>query len=488
MMRRHAGFLVPLLCTAIAVILTGAARPAAAAPGIAPAAEQALRELLDRECTRLDREKLYTQITSSLAAELEQGIAPDLFKIIEGVIKRTDFDNVSEEKTTEIIGLVYGAFRTGAPLERLDEIFDVAYVNTVTVEQLAAAARALGEFHRSDVPQDIFEEFVYHSIEDGWDPAVTPVLVRGLIYGVDRGLSPNRVALILMLDVKNGELKSKSADQLVLDALKLVREKEPQNWRPLTQGERDLAAKQDRAAELERKKRVLDDELGQRERAFVMAQTQVKELREYPDRAPSGADVEKLNRDLEKLLKKLQGDITRYQTQQRAVVVELEAARQDVDRRQATKDRERRQRREQELARTQQDVASRGKQGRLDRSGLESAVDRLLGTPYRFGGDSEHGIDCSAFTRRVYRSQGVELPRNSREQARISTSVAFGSLRPGDLVFFDTSISGTISHVGVYLGNGVFAHASSSKGVTKSKIGEKYYTKRFVKGGRIFND
>jgi len=487
-MRRPAVTVLPLiLLTAILGIPAGV-RTAAAVPSIAPAAEQSLRELLDRECNHLDKEKLYTQITASLGAELEQGMAPDLLKIMEGVIKRTDFDTVSEEKTTEIIGLVYGAFKKGAPLAHLDDVFDVAYVNTVTVDQLAAAARALQEFHRSNVPQEFFDEFVYHSLEEGWDPAVTPVLARGLIYGVDRGLSPNRVALIIMLDVKNGELKNKTADQLVLDALKLVREKEPRNWKPMTPGERDLAAKQDRTRELERKKGELDEELEQRERAFVMAQTQIRELREFPDRQPTDADVQKLNRDLEALLRKLQGEITRYQTQQKNIVVELETTRKDVGRRQASRDRERRQRREQDLARTQQDISSRGKQGRFDRGALESAVDRLLGTPYRFGGDSERGIDCSAFTRRVYRSQGVELPRNSREQARVGLNVAFGSLRAGDLVFFDTSINGTISHVGVYLGNGVFAHASSSKGVTKSAIKEKYYAKRFVKGGRIFND
>lgn len=59
-------------------------------------------------------------------------------------------------------------------------------------------------------------------------------------------------------------------------------------------------------------------------------------------------------------------------------------------------------------------------------------------------------------------------------------------MQPGDLVFFDTSITGSISHVGVYLGSGTFAHASSSKGVTKSNIREKYYSKRFVKANRIF--
>jgi cell wall-associated NlpC family hydrolase len=476
---------IGVIAVGATLALPGGASSQASAPAMP---DEELKTILARECTSLSKDRMYSLLTVQLAPEREQGITPEVLRIVEGVVKRTDFDGIAEEKTVEIIGLVLGAYRKGAPLEHLDEIFDVAYVKTVTVDRLAAAAHALKEFGGSDVPRDIYEEFVYHAIEDEWDPAAMPVLTRGLIYGVDRGLSPDKVALIIMLDVKNEERKNNPPEQIVLDAIRLVREKEPGKWRPVRPAERDLAAKKERVRELERRKSELDEELQQRERAFVVAQVQMKELREYPDRAPGDADAQKLNRDLEALLKRLQGEIARYQAQQRVAVAELDTTRKDVDRRQAARDRERARQREQELGRAQQDITSRGRQGRLDRGKLNSAVDRLLGTPYRFGGDSEHGIDCSAFTRRVYRSQGVELPRNSREQARVCSATSFDALATGDLVFFNTSINGVISHVGVYLGSGVFAHASSSRGVTKSSIRERYYVKRFVKGGRVFND
>jgi cell wall-associated NlpC family hydrolase len=451
-------------------------------------AEGALRELLDRECMNLDKEKLFTLMRADLGPELAQGLSEDLRKIMEGVVKRTDFDGVPEEKTVELVRLVHDSFRRGAPLEYLDEVYDVAYAVPVTVEQLTAAAYALRDLHRSDVPRDIYEEFVYHSLENGWDPAVLPVLTRGLIYGVTRGLSPDKVALIIMLDMKNGELKGKDPDQLVLDAIKLVREKEPQKWKTQSAAERDLAAKQQQTSQLERKRLEVEDAIEDRERAFVQAQRELKELREYPaDRSPE-MDRAKLDRDLEQLIRKLQSEITQYQSKRTSIATELEAVRRSVERQESVKDRERQQRRERELSTTQRKVADRGRQGRLDKGRLIASVNQYLGTPYRFGGDSERGIDCSAFTRRVYRGQGIELPRNSREQARVSSSVSFNGLRAGDLVFFDTSIQGTISHVGVYLGDGVFAHASSSKGVTRSSIRERYYVKRFVKGGRIFND
>jgi len=467
------------------LLISGSAR---SGPSIDPAAEQSIRELLDRECINLNKDKLFALITTQLSAEMEKMPPPELLKIMEGVIKRTDFDGIAEEKTVEIIGLVHGAFKKGAPLDFLDEIFDVAYVNIITIDQLAAAANALKEFHGSDVPQDIYEEFVYHSIEDGWDPAAVPMYTRGLIYGVDRGLSPDKVALIIMLDVKNPDFANKPAEQVVLDSLKLVREKEPKSWKPMSQVEKDLALKKDKQRSLEQRKRELDNTIDQKERAFVQVQSELKELREYPGGKGPDVDMDKLNRDLERLLKNLQGEIAKYQNQRGNIVAELEATKKFVDQQQEAKDKERRTKRERELTKKHGQVSLAGKSGRLNTDKLNGAVNRLIGTPYRFGGDSERGIDCSAFTRRVYRGQNVELPRNSREQARVCTSVAYSSVRTGDLIFFDTSINSGISHVGVYLGGGTFAHASSSHGVTKSSLKEKYYVKRFVKGGRVFND
>lgn len=134
------------------------------------------------------------------------------------------------------------------------------------------------------------------------------------------------------------------------------------------------------------------------------------------------------------------------------------------------------------------DVLRFGKKGRLNAELLLSSVDRYLGTPYRYGGDSEAGIDCSAFTRRVYRDQGIELPRSAREQSRVGAGMPNGYVQAGDLVFFDPSIVGSISHVDVSIGDNMFAHASSSRGVVKSSLRERYYQKRFVKANRIFGE
>ncbi|HMK26717.1 MAG TPA: NlpC/P60 family protein [Chitinophagaceae bacterium] len=116
---------------------------------------------------------------------------------------------------------------------------------------------------------------------------------------------------------------------------------------------------------------------------------------------------------------------------------------------------------------------------------LLESVDSWYGVRYRTGGNGKTGIDCSGFTVAVYlAAYGICLPRVSREQYRISRKVSTTELQEGDLLFFNTRGSG-VSHVGVYLGNNKFIHATVSKGVMVNDLFESYYVKRFIGAGRI---
>jgi hypothetical protein len=442
--------------------------------------------ILNKECVHLKKDKLKDLLLPKLSNDLEKGFSPELLKIIEGVVKRTDFDNISEEKTAEIIGLVYTSFKKGASLEYLDQLFDVAYMRTISVDGLTAAAKALQEFQASDVPQDVAEEFVYHSLEDAWDSSAMPVLVRGLIYSVERGLTSQKVALIIMLDVRAGELKKKGPDQLVLDAIKLVREKEVKKWRPVKRAEKDFVSKQERKRKLEEMRQVAEAKQRQQEIDKKNAEETLRRMRAREADNASLAEQEKQALEIEAMLRAYRQQIMRYQTEQRALDADMAPYRAQRAREQLQRSREREELRKKQVDDLGRNITSYGKSGKLDLDKLYASIDRYMGVPYQYGGDSEMGIDCSAFTRRVYRTQNVELPRSSLEQSFVGFVVTDAVMQIGDLVFFDASITGRISHVGIYMGNGIFAHASSSTGVTKSSMREQYYMKRFIKAGRVF--
>jgi lipoprotein Spr len=112
-----------------------------------------------------------------------------------------------------------------------------------------------------------------------------------------------------------------------------------------------------------------------------------------------------------------------------------------------------------------------------------------VGTTYVFGGTSRSGIDCSAFTRAVYAGAGnFTLPRTAATQWNIGRPIRNRSeMKFGDLVFFHTRKEVYVSHVGIYLGDNLFAHASSRYGVTVSSLESTYYDARLIGVRRIEN-
>lgn len=119
-----------------------------------------------------------------------------------------------------------------------------------------------------------------------------------------------------------------------------------------------------------------------------------------------------------------------------------------------------------------------------------SEAETYLGTPYRYGGTTRRGIDCSAFIQRVFEIFDYELPRVSRAQAQEGHPISLDEIRAGDLVFFATRGGRRVSHVGIVHnvsddGDVEFIHAATSQGVTITPLSNSYWNKRFLYAKRI---
>lgn len=109
-----------------------------------------------------------------------------------------------------------------------------------------------------------------------------------------------------------------------------------------------------------------------------------------------------------------------------------------------------------------------------------------IGTPYVYGGESKDGADCSGFVMMAYKNAlGIKLPRTSADQGDFCENIDRKKLEAGDLVFFHGGKSNKVSHVGIYVGEGKFIHASSSKGVMISDLDMQYFADHYHHSGKV---
>jgi probable lipoprotein NlpC len=121
------------------------------------------------------------------------------------------------------------------------------------------------------------------------------------------------------------------------------------------------------------------------------------------------------------------------------------------------------------------------------RTAMQGAIEDYLGTPYRYGGTSRRGIDCSGLVVEIYRSVGVDLPRMSEGQIKAGSRVDLPDLRFGDVLFFSKASrkgGGRTLHVGLYMADGQFVHASKTRGVVLDSLRKEHWRKSFIEARR----
>lgn len=118
---------------------------------------------------------------------------------------------------------------------------------------------------------------------------------------------------------------------------------------------------------------------------------------------------------------------------------------------------------------------------------LAEVAARYIGIPYRYGGMSRRGTDCSGLVCLVFReANDAKLPHSTKMLRELGRRVSVKNATSGDLVFFRRRIYGRVNHVGIYLADGTFIHASRKRGVVYSKLDEAYYRKHFAEIRRVF--
>ncbi|WP_103914442.1 C40 family peptidase [Halpernia humi] len=125
-----------------------------------------------------------------------------------------------------------------------------------------------------------------------------------------------------------------------------------------------------------------------------------------------------------------------------------------------------------------------------ERQELLKDAEKYIGAPYKYGGNTSSGFDCSGFTVKVYKENNENLPRRSVDQSHAGVAISVKEIEPGDLLFFATAGGSKVSHVGIVHDIGddgeiKFIHASTSKGVMISSLNEKYWNNAFLFARRV---
>lgn len=128
--------------------------------------------------------------------------------------------------------------------------------------------------------------------------------------------------------------------------------------------------------------------------------------------------------------------------------------------------------------------ALNGTTGPSKASKIISTAKKYIGVPYKWGGTTPKGFDCSGYVQYVFNANGVSVPRTSGEQYYFGTKVSKSNLQPGDLVFFNTNGKG-VSHVGIYIGDGKFIHSGVTNGVVIAELFGAYWSKLYLGARRV---
>jgi len=447
-------------------------------PGLIPSEQRALVSAFDRE---LGGEMFNKQIRVEHLESMERVVSAGIF------------EEVDPGRIAEVVHKVYQAELNGAPTEYVEDLALIGFVQSVTAQQLEVSAKTLSRLSQTDVDPIIYQDVISYGMAYAWPAETIAGVSEGLIKGKGLGLDVGKLALAMIIRVDQG-LKSKSVAAMVEEEIDFIKKYKKEDQSEKERRDSIYRSMQNAIA------KGVPSEIAQELYYEAVEEKWNREVSEavFEGMVEShriGLTPEKIA--LAMIIRVEQGlgatPPKQMVREEIAYVAEKEKKRLEIIRDDKTLDYSKSVPKPQRYEvyvepkkpEPEPKVYRQSGRTRVNLALMDQSIKSFLGTPYRWGGNTRRGTDCSGFTQSVYREQGVYIPRNSRQQCRVGKSVGSQNLQYGDLVFFSKYGYGRINHVGIYVGNGRFAHASCSKGVTISHLTKRYYRVRYEGGRKI---
>ena len=435
---------------------------------------QQIRQIINSfsELSVNNKGALFESISEALPFSIPGNLTTVQSDGLKGVISTGLFEEIEIPAIGRAAALSVQALMRGADAEAVGELSLIAFTKEIPGEVFAQSALAYSRLMTADVPVDIYRQAVSYVMYNNW----TPGNISGFADGIIRAFRENvpldkfTLAMIIRIDQGLGQL---TVQQAVGEEIQYLRNLLPADVDRIRRDE--IYAAMTRAIDAGLPEFVGKDFYFNAVEEGWTAEQAEKMLTALENGYLNGLTAEKLA--LAFIIRmEIDGDkvpVEKIIAEETAYVESLES-------------KERRKKNlPPPLKPVQPEPAKKAEDFSLNLILMQQSVQSFVGVPYVWGGETRSGTDCSGFTKTVYYEQGIIIPRVSYQQYKVGSAVKKDNLDYGDLVFFNKRGWGKINHVGLFVGDGKFAQASCSRGVTISKLSKRYYRTRYVGAKRI---
>ena len=408
-----------------------------------------------------------TQLVSAVKSELRKEIAENetieqkYLESIGRIICAGLFEEIDYKTISKVVRDVYIAEKNNAPIKEVEDIALIGFGKDITAKQLELSAKALKKLSETKIRPEIYQELISVGLDRDWTGETIYLVSEGLISGYSVGIDPEKLTLGMIIRIEQG-LDKKTLQEMINEEIKFIQKEET---RKTEEEKRQDAAYKDMKLAIDKGfpsqvawevYRIAIENGWSSEiiHEVFNGLIEAQEIGLTPERIATGL-ILRVEKGFEISAKQMVEEEIAYIKQIEKEKLEL----------------------------------SREKVRGLNIPLMEETFKSFLAgpTPYKWGGNTRRGTDCSGFTQAVYLEQGKLLPRVSYQQAQVGKSVDKSELEYGDLVFFNKyGWGGRIDHVGIYMKDGKFIHSARRKGVVITNLNKRYYKAHYAGAKRIF--